>query len=332
MDGFGGDTGVIVIAATNRAEVLDSALTRPGRFDRVIEVELPDVGERREILAVHLRDKPLADDVEVGQIARNTYGFSGADLSNLANEAAIHAARRGGEQISHADFDDAYDKITMGLVRDRQSKEEDGGKRTSKVEASRRIVAYHEAGHALVAIERGYRVKKASIVARGKAGGVTVFDLDEDQDGLVAKEELRDQIAIALGGRLSESLVFGPGGVTTGASSDIQSVQRIARDMLVKYGMSDVLGPIAWDGHETSGATSAFVDEQILELVEEIREATAQLLEDGRGKLDAIAELLLEQETATGQEILDVVSRVAPPSMTAIDEDEDEDEERRSRI
>jgi cell division protease FtsH len=239
MDGFEGNTGIIIIAATNRPDVLDSALMRPGRFDRQVVVDRPDYKGRLEILSVHARGKTLGKDVDVEKIARRTPGFTGADLSNLLNEAAILAARRNLTEISMDEVNDAIDRVLAGP------------EKKDRMMSDRRktLVAYHEAGHALVgALMPDYDpVQKISIIPRGRAGGLTWFTPSEEQmdSGLYSRSYLQNQMAVALGGRIAEEIIFGDEEVTTGASNDLQQVARVARQMVTRFGMSDRLGPVA---------------------------------------------------------------------------------------
>ncbi|HEY9662394.1 MAG TPA: ATP-dependent zinc metalloprotease FtsH3, partial [Allocoleopsis sp.] len=239
MDGFEGNTGIIIIAATNRPDVLDAALLRPGRFDRQVVVDRPDYAGRLEILNVHARGKTLAKDVDLEKIARRTPGFTGADLANLLNEAAILAARRNLTEISMDEVNDAIDRVLAGPEK----------KDRVMSEKRKQLVAFHEAGHALVgALMPDYDpVQKISIIPRGRAGGLTWFTPSEDRmdSGLYSRSYLQNQMAVALGGRIAEELVFGEEEVTTGASNDLQQVARVARQMVTRFGMSDRLGPVA---------------------------------------------------------------------------------------
>ncbi len=235
MDGFEGNTGIIIIAATNRPDVLDAALLRPGRFDRQVVVDRPDYAGRSEILKVHARGKTLAKDVDLDKIARRTPGFTGADLSNLLNEAAILAARRNLTEIAMDEINDAIDRVLAGSEK----------KDRVMSEKRKTLVAYHEAGHALVgALMPDYDpVQKISIIPRGRAGGLTWFTPSEDRmdTGLYSRAYLENQMAVALGGRIAEELIFGEEEVTTGASNDLQQVARVARQMITRFGMSDRL-------------------------------------------------------------------------------------------
>jgi cell division protease FtsH len=298
MDGFTGNEGVIVIAATNRPEILDPALLRPGRFDRRVVVNPPDQEGRRKILAVHTRGVPLAADVDLGSIASATPGMVGADLKNLVNEAALTAARRGHERVELGDFTDAFEKIVLGAERKILISEED-----------RERTAYHESGHALLGMLQpgADPVRKVSIVPRGRALGVTFQSPETDRYGYDA-EYLRGRIIGALGGRAAEELVYG--NVTTGAESDLEQVTRIARQMVGRWGMSDAVGPVSvlpgpndepllFPGTPggVSDRTRELVDEETRRIVEDCHAAAVELLRDNRERLDALAHALLERET-----------------------------------
>ncbi|HEY9806283.1 MAG TPA: ATP-dependent zinc metalloprotease FtsH3, partial [Candidatus Obscuribacterales bacterium] len=288
MDGFEGNNGIIVIAATNRPDVLDAALLRPGRFDRQVVVDRPDYAGRLEILRVHARGKTLAKDVDLERIARRTPGFTGADLSNLLNEAAILAARRNLTEISMDEVNDAIDRVLAGPEK----------KDRVMSEKRKQLVAYHEAGHALVgALMPDYDpVQKISIIPRGRAGGLTWFTPSEDRmdSGLYSRSYLQNQMAVALGGRIAEEIIFGEEEVTTGAASDLQQVARVARQMVTRFGMSDRLGPVALGRQQGnmflgrdiaaerdfSEETAATIDDEVRNLVEQAyRRAKAVLSE-----------------------------------------------------
>jgi cell division protease FtsH len=296
MDGFDPAAGVIVLGATNRPDVLDPALLRPGRFDRRVAVQAPDSVGREQILRVHTRSVPLADDVDLGQIASTTPGMVGADLANLVNEAALLAARRGHLRVTRSDFTDALEKIVLGAERKIVLGDED-----------RRRIAYHEGGHAIVGMltPGADPVRKVSIIPRGMALGVTLSTPDDDRFNL-SEEELRAKIRVSLGGRVAEELVFGD--ITTGAESDIQHVTQITRGMVARWGMSEKVGFITvvpsagqnflMPGAEpVSEATQELVDEEVRRIVEDEHEATRRLLSENRERLDALAEALLERET-----------------------------------
>ncbi|KAI0563633.1 cell division protein FtsH [Gracilaria domingensis] len=311
MDGFEGNSGVIVIAATNRADVLDNALLRPGRFDRRVVVDLPDFNGRCAILKVHARGKPLAKDVDIEQIARRTPGFSGASLQNLLNEAAIFTARRQKTEIGPDEVSDAIDRITIGAE-----------KKESVMSAERqRLVAYHEAGHAIVgALTPDYdQVAKISIIPRGGAGGLTFFAPNEQRvdSGLYSRQFLEGQLAVALGGRIAEELVFGDEKVTTGASNDLQRVTQVAKQMVTRFGMSPKVGQLSFntDGGnpflgrqmasgapQMSSVLKAEIDEEVRRLVNVAYTRAKSLLTSNRHLLDALAKLLIEKETVSAEE------------------------------
>jgi cell division protease FtsH len=296
MDGFSGAEGVVVIAATNRAEVLDPALLRPGRFDRTIVVNPPDQRGRYEILRVHTRHVPLADDVDLEQVARTTPGMTGADLANLVNEAALTAARRGGDAVTSRDFGDALERIQLGAERD-----------VVVPPQERRRTAYHEAGHALLGMLQpgADPVRKVSIIPRGVALGVTFAAPDSDRFNY-SEPEIEAKIKVALGGRVAEEVVFGE--ISTGAESDIQQLTEIARQMVGRWGMSSAIGPIAVlprDGSgpllpgvaEVSPATQKLVDDEVRRIVDQAHGEVVELLTRNRDKLDSLAHALLEHET-----------------------------------
>ncbi len=305
MDGFDTDTNVIVVAATNRPDILDPALLRPGRFDRRVVLDRPDWLGRKEILTVHMRGKPIASAVKKDTLAKRTIGFVGADLENLVNEAAILAARRGKKQIEQIELEDAIEKVQLGP------------ERRSRVvsDYEKKVVAYHEAGHALVGqmLPDADPVQKVTIVPRGMAGGVTWF-LPEDDRTLVDSAYLNTQLAVALGGRVAEEIVFGD--ITTGASNDLQSVTKIARSMVTEYGMGDLTGPVTYGEKEEliflgreineqrnySDGTAKEIDEEIKHLVDEAYNVTKHILTTHRDKLDTIAQRLLDEETLNAEE------------------------------
>ena len=295
MDGFGTDETIIVLAATNRPEILDKALMRPGRFDRQVIVDNPDIKGREEILKVHIRGKKIAKDVDLSIIAKKTPGFVGADLANMLNEAAILAAREGREEITMDDLEEASEKVSIGPER----------KSKVVVEKERKISAYHEAGHAVVThlLPNTDPVHKVTIVPRGRAGGFTM-SLPEEEKGYYFKSEYLNMIKYALGGRAAEQIVFND--ITTGASSDIQHVTGIVHSMVKVYGMSDKFGPILLDGTREgdlfqqkyySEETGKDIDEEILSIVKTQYQETLKLLRDNFDKLDVIAKALLEKET-----------------------------------
>nr|WP_199291710.1 MULTISPECIES: ATP-dependent zinc metalloprotease FtsH3 [Aphanizomenon] len=315
MDGFEGNTGIIIIAATNRPDVLDAALLRPGRFDRQVVVDRPDYAGRSEILRVHARGKTLSKDVDLDKIARRTPGFTGADLSNLLNEAAILAARRNLTEISMDEINDAIDRVLAGPEK----------KDRVMSEKRKTLVAYHEAGHALVgALMPDYDpVQKISIIPRGRAGGLTWFTPSEDRmdTGLYSRAYLENQMAVALGGRLAEEIIFGEEEVTTGASNDLQQVARVAKQMITRFGMSDRLGPVAlgrqqgnmflgrdiMSERDFSEETAAAIDEEVRKLVDTAYIRAKEVLVDNRKVLDEIAQMLIEKETVDAEELQEIL-------------------------
>jgi cell division protease FtsH len=316
MDGFEGNTGIIIIAATNRPDVLDSALMRPGRFDRQVVVDRPDYAGRQEILNVHARGKTLAKDVDLNKIARRTPGFTGADLANLLNEAAILAARRSLTEISMDEVNDAIDRVMAGPEK----------KNRVMSEKRKELVAYHEAGHALVgALMPDYDpVQKISIIPRGRAGGLTWFTPSEDrmESGLYSRSYLQNQMAVALGGRLAEEIIYGEEEVTTGASNDLQQVTRVARQMVTRFGMSDRLGPVALgrqngnvfmgrdiaSDRDFSNETAAAIDEEVRNYVDQAYSRAKKVLMENRHILDKLADMLIEKETVEADELQDVLA------------------------
>ena len=317
MDGVEGYEGVILIAATNRPDVLDPALLRPGRFDRQVVVPNPDLGGREKILRVHMRKVPLAPDVEPRTLARGTPGFSGADLANLVNEAALLAARRGKRVVTMYELEDAKDKVMMGAERRSLAMSDEEKKNT----------AYHEAGHAIVAIsvEGSDPIHKATIIPRGRALGMVMRLPERDQLSLTRQKMLAD-LAVAFGGRIIEELIYGPARVTPGASSDIEQATRMARAMVTRFGMSDDLGPIAYAenqeevflGHSVSRtqnnseATAQKIDSEIRKIVDQTYARAQQILSERINDLHIIARGLLEYETLTGDEIIALLKGIAP--------------------
>jgi len=311
MDGFEGNTGIIIIAATNRPDVLDAALLRPGRFDRQVVVDRPDYAGRLEILNVHSRGKTLSKDVELEKIARRTPGFTGADLSNLLNEAAILAARRNLTEISMDEINDAIDRVLAGPEK----------KDRVMSEKRKTLVAYHEAGHALVgALMPDYDpVQKISIIPRGRAGGLTWFTPSEDRmdSGLYSRSYLQNQMAVALGGRIAEEIIFGEEEVTTGASNDLQQVARVARQMVTRFGMSDRLGPVTLGRQQGnmflgrdiaaerdfSEETAAAIDDEVRNLVDQAYRRAKNVLVNNRQVLDRLAQSLVNKETVDAEEL-----------------------------
>ncbi len=316
MDGFEGNTGIIIIAATNRPDVLDAALMRPGRFDRQVVVDRPDYNGRSEILRVHARGKTLAKDVDLDKIARRTPGFTGADLSNLLNEAAILAARRNLTEISMDEVNDAIDRVLAGPEK----------KDRVMSEKRKTLVAYHEAGHALVgALMPDYDpVQKISIIPRGRAGGLTWFMPSEERmdSGLFSRSYLQNQMAVALGGRVAEEIIFGEEEVTTGASNDLQQVTRVARQMITRYGMSDRLGPVAlgrqqgniflgrdiMSERDFSEETASAIDGEVRQLVDEAYKRAKQVLVENRPVLNQLADLLIDKETVDAEELQELLA------------------------
>ena len=311
MDGFEANEGVILIAATNRPDVLDPALLRPGRFDRQVVVPNPDIGGREKILAVHARKVPLAPNVDLKVIARGTPGFSGADLANLVNEAALMAARADKRLVTMEDFELAKDKVMMGPER----------RSMIMTDKEKKLTAYHEAGHAVVGLNVPSHdpIHKATIIPRGRALGL-VLSLPERDHLSQTREQLTSKIAMALGGRVAEELVFGPEQVTNGAASDIQQVTRIARAMVTQFGMSDKLGAIDYAneqesylggfqaGGKVSGSTQNVIDQEVKRLIDDGYETAKRILSEKRDDLERLAQGLLEYETLTGDEIRKVLA------------------------
>ncbi len=311
MDGFEGNSGIIIVAATNRPDVLDSALLRPGRFDRQVVVDRPDYVGRLQILNVHAKEKTLSKDVDLDQVARRTPGFTGADLANLLNEAAILAARRENTEVSNLEISDAIERVMAGP------------EKKDRVMSNKRkeLVAYHEAGHALVgAVMPDYDpVQKISIIPRGQAGGLTFFTPSEErmESGLYSRSYLQNQMAVALGGRVAEEIVYGEDEVTTGASNDLKQVAQVARQMVTRFGMSDKLGPVAL-GRSQGGMflgrdiaaerdfsedTAATIDDEVSALVDVAYKRATKALENNRSVLDELAKMLIEKETVDSEEL-----------------------------
>lgn len=313
MDGFQGSEGVIVVAATNRPDVLDPALLRPGRFDRQVVVGLPDVRGREQILRVHSRKVPTADDVNVAVIARSTPGFSGADLANIVNEAALFAARSNKRAVEMEDFEKAKDKVIMGAER----------RSMVMTEEEKKLTAYHEAGHAIVGllVEGHDPVHKVTIIPRGRALGVTMF-LPEGDRYNYTRDYLEGKLSSLYGGRLAEIIIFGSGKVTTGASNDIQKATEIARNMVTKWGLSEKVGPLTLGnndeevflGHsitrhkEISEATSSIVDAEVRDLIERTYKRAEKILKDNIDKLHMMAEMLVKFETIGQDQIQDIMA------------------------
>ncbi|MBR0718062.1 ATP-dependent zinc metalloprotease FtsH [Bradyrhizobium liaoningense] len=317
MDGFEANEGVILIAATNRPDVLDPALMRPGRFDRQVMVANPDIVGREQILKVHVRKVPLAPDINLKTIARGTPGFSGADLMNLVNEAALMAARRNKRMVTQAEFEDAKDKVMMGAER----------KSLVLTEEEKMLTAYHEAGHAIVGLNVPSHdpIHKATIIPRGRALGL-VQSLPETDRHSYTREWCVSKLAMIFGGREAEILKFGPDKVTNGATSDIQSATRIARAMVMEWGMSEKLGRVRYQSNEQevflghsvaqstniSDETAKLIDQEVRKLIEDGENEARRILTDKRKDWEAIAEALLEFETLTGEEINDLIAGKKP--------------------
>ena len=332
MDGFEGNEGVIVISATNRPDVLDPALLRPGRFDRQVVVPLPDVRGREQILKVHMRKVPLATNVKPSVIARGTPGFSGADLANLVNEAALLAARANRRTVSMAEFDKAKDKIMMGAERRSMVMSED----------EKKLTAYHESGHAIVGllVPDHDPVYKVTIIPRGRALGVTMFLPEEDRYSF-SKQRLLSQVKSLFGGRVAEELIFGPAYVTTGASNDIERATEIARNMVTKWGLSEKLGPLTYSEEDAeiflgrsvtrhkhvSDVTAHAIDEEVRELINECYQAAKVILERETDKLHLMAAALIKYETIDEGQIKQIINGKEPsPPEDWDDSEPDEDE------
>lgn len=305
MDGFAENDGVIIIAATNRPDILDKALLRPGRFDRQIVVDYPDIKGREEVLKVHAKNKPLSDDVDLKRIAKITTGYSGADLSNLLNEAAIIAAKNDREEITNSDIENANLKVMMG------------SEKRSRVlsDEEKKLTAYHEAGHAVVArlVDKTQSVTTVSIIPRGSAGGFTMYQPESDNRMYSSRNEMLNKIIVMLGGRVAEAVALDD--ISTGASNDIERATALARDMVQKYGMSERIGPVAYDdggevflgrdyGHTKvySEKTASEIDDEVKSILTDQYAKTEQLIKENREALDRVALLLLDKETITGDE------------------------------
>jgi cell division protease FtsH len=313
MDGFEGNEGVIVIAATNRPDVLDPALLRPGRFDRQVVVPLPDIRGREQILKIHMRKVPVADDVDASVLARGTPGMSGADLANLVNEAALFSARRNKRRVDQQDLEDAKDKILMGAER----------RSMVMSDEQKKLTAYHEAGHAIVGLTVPSHdpVYKVSIIPRGRALGVTMFLPEADRISM-NKEQLESQLSSLYGGRVAEEIVFGPDSVTTGASNDIERATQIARSMVTKWGLSQRLGPQAYGEDEgeiflgrsvtqhkmMSDQTALVIDEEIRNLIDRNYSRAEQILRGDLPTLHAMADALIRFETLDFDQLKDLMA------------------------
>ncbi len=311
MDGFEGNTGIIIIAATNRPDVLDAALLRPGRFDRQVQVDAPDLKGRLEILEVHARNKKIDPSVSLEAIARRSPGFTGADLANLLNEAAILTARRRKEAMTLAEIDDAVDRVVAGM------------EGTPLVDSkSKRLIAYHEIGHALIGtvLKEHDPVQKVTLIPRGQAQGLTWFTPNEEQ-GLISRSQLKARISGALGGRAAEEVIFGSSEVTTGAGNDLQQVTGMARQMVTRFGMS-TLGPLSLESQsgevflgrdwmsrsEYSEAIACQIDAQVRSIVDECYQLALKIMRENRSLTDRLVELLIEKETIDGAEFRQIVS------------------------
>ncbi|RST30090.1 ATP-dependent metallopeptidase FtsH/Yme1/Tma family protein [Sphingomonas ginkgonis] len=308
MDGFEANEGIIIIAATNRPDVLDPALLRPGRFDRQVVVPRPDIDGREQILSVHMKKVPLAPDVDARVIARGTPGFSGADLANLVNEAALLAARKGKRLVAMLEFEEAKDKVLMGTER----------KSMVMTEDEKKMTAYHEAGHAVVALHEPASdpIHKATIIPRGRALGM-VMRLPERDSYSYHRDKMYANLAVSMGGRVAEEVIFGYDKVSSGASSDIQYATGLARDMVTRWGMSDALGPLQYSepeeevflgysmnrGRQMSNETAQLIDKEVRRIVDSGYDRAKHLLEEHRGELETLAQALLEYETLSGEEI-----------------------------
>ncbi|WP_119629505.1 ATP-dependent zinc metalloprotease FtsH [Methylocaldum marinum] len=317
MDGFEGNEGIIVIAATNRPDVLDPALLRPGRFDRQVVVGLPDVRGRAQILKVHMKRVPIADNVEVEYLARGTPGFSGADLANLVNEAALFAARKNKRSVDMEDFEKAKDKILMGVER----------KSMVMSDEEKQLTAYHEAGHAIVGrlVPEHDPVYKVSIMPRGRALGITMFLPERDQYS-ASKQKLESQISSLFGGRIAEEIIFGREKVTTGAQNDIERATNLARNMVTRWGLSERLGPLAYSEEEgevflgrsvtkhkmVSEETAHLIDEEIRSVIDRNYERSEHLLRENMEKLHLMAEALIKYETIDRFQIDDIMEGKVP--------------------
>ncbi len=318
MDGFEANDGIIVIAATNRPDVLDPALLRPGRFDRQVTVPLPDIRGREHILNVHLRKVPMSDGVQASIIARGTPGFSGADLANLVNEAALFAARRNRRTVGMEELELAKDKIMMG------------SERRSMVmsEKDKLNTAYHESGHAIIGLVMPEHdpVYKVTIIPRGRALGVTMFLPEEDRYSY-SRQQIISQLCSLFGGRIAEEMTLGPNGVTTGASNDIKRATELAHSMVAKWGLSDEMGPLMYDEDEshqflggpgqgggklTSGETSTRLDKEVRRIIDECYAIATKVLEDNRDKLDMMAEALMQYETIDALQLKDIMEGRKP--------------------
>tara|TARA_Y100001934_G_scaffold283906_1_gene409896 strand:- start:75990 stop:77945 length:1956 start_codon:yes stop_codon:yes gene_type:complete len=316
MDGFEANDGVIVIAATNRPDVLDQALLRPGRFDRQVVVPAPDIRGREQIIKVHMKTRPIADDVNPSTIAKGTPGFSGADLANLVNEAALFAAKGGKAEVTMREFELARDKILMGAER----------RSMAMSESEKWNTAYHEAGHAIVGlmVPEHDPVYKVSIIPRGRALGVTQYLPDEDRYS-ISKRGIESRICALYGGRIAEEITLGADGVTTGASNDIERATELARNMVTKWGLSEKLGPLQYEHEQesylgngahsaqnVSGETAKTIDEEIRRVIDSCYSRATQILNDNREKLEEMAKALMKYETIDADQIKEIMEGKTP--------------------
>jgi cell division protease FtsH len=302
MDGFDNDTQIVVIAATNRVDILDDALLRPGRFDRKIQVSLPDVYGREKILQVHSKNKNLSREVSLMDTARQTTGFSGADLENLMNECAIRSVKEGTNIITPSIIEDMYQRVVVGAK---------GG--TPMSDERKKRVAYHEGGHAIVGvlIPEYDEVRKVSIIPRGDAGGVTFFQPTSDERGMYTKEYLLSEIKVALGGHAAEELMYGKENVTTGATSDFAQVYSIAREMVTTYGMSEAIGKINVQDNSLSQQTSYLVDLEVHRITDECYVEVMDILSTHKGQLEALKDILIRDEIIDGKVVYDMIKNVS---------------------
>ncbi|MBR0061149.1 MAG: AAA family ATPase, partial [Selenomonadaceae bacterium] len=308
MDGFAPNEGIIIIAATNRPDILDQALLRPGRFDRQIVVDKPDVVGRIAILKVHTKGKPIAKDADLDILARRTPGFTGADLANLVNEAALLAARRNKHEINMTELEESIERVMAGPERKSKVMSDD----------EKKLTAYHEGGHALVGmmLKHADPVHKVTIIPRGRAGGYTLMLPKEDRN-YATRSELLDRLKVAMGGRVAEEIVLNE--ISTGASQDIQQASRIVRAMIMQYGMSETLGFVSYGGDSAqqyyfgqsqknySEEVAGEIDKEIHKYMEEAYESCRTIINDNRDKLEQIAQALMDKETLTAQELKDIV-------------------------
>jgi cell division protease FtsH len=317
MDGFEGNEGIILIAATNRPDVLDPALLRPGRFDRQVVVPLPDLQGREQILKVHMRKVPVDDNVEPRVIARGTPGFSGADLANLVNEAALFAARQDSKTVTHQHFEQAKDKIMMGAER----------KSMAMSEKEKKLTAYHESGHAIVGrlVPEHDPVYKVTIIPRGRALGVTMFLPEQDKYSMT-RQQLNSQLAALFGGRVAEEIIYGMDNVTTGASNDIERASAIARNMVTKWGLSDAMGPISYNENEdevflgrqvtqhkhVSDETHRQLDKEVRRIIDDAYTTAKRILEENRDKLELMTDALMRYETIDKRQIDQIMNGEEP--------------------